>query len=90
MPDNAEIWYDLAGSQVALGKAAEALRSLETALRLNERRRAADPAASNLTALAAIDARFLTLRPLPEFQRLVSPGGAAPRLAPERPAPAPR
>ena len=90
MPDNPEIWYDLAGAQTALKKNAEALRSLETALRLNERRRAADPHTSNLQALAASDARFLSLHSLPQFQKLVSPGGPPQRLPLEAPLPAPK
>lgn len=71
LPDSPEIWYDLAGAQAALGKSAEALQTLGVALQLDQRRRVANPAASNLTALAATDPRFLTLRELPEFKRLV-------------------
>lgn len=71
LPESPEIWYDLAGAQAAQGKRAEALQSLGVALQLDQRRRAANPGASNLTTLAAGDPRFQGLRELPEFQRLV-------------------
>jgi tetratricopeptide (TPR) repeat protein len=71
LPDSPEIWYDLAGAQAAQGKIPEALQTLGVALQLDQRRRATNPAASNLTTLAATDPRFLSLRELPEFKRLV-------------------
>lgn len=71
LPESPEIWYDLAGAQAAQGKQTEALQSLGVALQLDQRRRAADPGASNLTVLAAADPRFLGLHALPEFQKLV-------------------
>jgi tetratricopeptide (TPR) repeat protein len=71
VPNQAEIWYDLAGAQTILGKPTEALQSLRECLRLNELRLRSDPKASNLLQLAAGDPRFVSLRPLPEFQKLV-------------------
>ncbi len=71
LPESPEIWYDLAGAQAVQGKQSEALQTLGVALQLDQRRRAADPKAPNLTALAATDPRFQSLRALPEFQRLV-------------------
>jgi tetratricopeptide (TPR) repeat protein len=73
MPDRAEVWYDLAGAQTALGKYAEAMQSLRMSLELSQRRLALDPKASNLQVLAAEDPRFLALRSLPEFQKLIAP-----------------
>jgi thioredoxin-like negative regulator of GroEL len=73
MPDSPEIWYDLAGSQTALGKSNEAVRSLATAIELSGRRLASDPKASNLQALAVTDGRFQPLHSLPEFRKLVAP-----------------
>ncbi len=71
LPDSPEIWYDLAGAQAAQGKQTEALQTLGVALQLDQRRRAANPAATNLSRLAADDPRFQSLRALPEFQRLI-------------------
>jgi tetratricopeptide (TPR) repeat protein len=73
VPDAPEVWYDLAGAQTALGKSNEAIKSLNTAIALSNRRLAADPKASNLLAVAAADPRFLPLRALPDFQKLVAP-----------------
>ncbi len=72
VPENPEVWYDLAAAQSALGKSQEAITSLRTALQLSNRRLAADPKAANLQATAAGDNRFASLRALPEFQKLVS------------------
>lgn len=86
VPDSPEIWYDLAGAQTAVGKTNEAIRSLTLALQLNQRRLAEDPKSSNLQVLAASDARFLSLHPMPEFQNLVLPGRApGPAPAPVQP-----
>jgi tetratricopeptide (TPR) repeat protein len=73
VPDSPEVWYDLAGAQTALGKSPEAVLSLKTSIELSNRRLAADPKASNLLALAATDPRFLPLRAVPDFQKLVAP-----------------
>jgi tetratricopeptide (TPR) repeat protein len=72
MPDSPEIWYDLAGSQAAQAKNAEALQSLGVALQLSKRRLASDSKGSNLAETAAVDGRFLGLRANPEFQKLIS------------------
>jgi tetratricopeptide (TPR) repeat protein len=73
VPDSPEVWYDLASAQTALSKSNEAIRSLKTSIQLSNRRLAADPKASNLLALAPNDPRFLPLRALPDFQKLVAP-----------------
>jgi len=77
-PDNAEVWYDLAGTQSALGKRQAALQSLMTAVRLSDQRLLVDPKASNLHAMAVTDARFLPLHAMPEFQKAF--GSTTPRL----------
>ena len=73
VPDSPEVWYDLAATRTALGKSNEAIKSLNIALQLSNRRLAADPQASNLLVLAATDPRFLPLRALPDFQKLFAP-----------------
>jgi len=73
LPESPEIWYDLAGSQAALGKTPEAVQSLARAIELSAVRLAVDPKASNLQALAVTDSRFLPLQSLPEFRKLVAP-----------------
>ena len=72
VPDSPEVWYDLAGAQAAQNKQAEALQSLGVAIQLSRRRLQVDPKSSNLVAIAAADPRFLALRNLPEFQRLLT------------------
>ena len=71
LPDNPEIWYDLAGAQTAQGRTPEALLSLANSMTLSRRRAAAAPGSSNLHDMAATDPRFRSLRELPEFQRMV-------------------
>jgi thioredoxin-like negative regulator of GroEL len=71
MPDNPEVWFDLAGAQAAGGKSADALQSLGVSLQLSRRRLAADPRASNLVQQAAVDPRFAGHRLLPAFQQLL-------------------
>lgn len=73
IPDTPELWYDLAGAQVANGLPNEALRSLAEAIQLSQKRLATDPVATNLQSLAAADARFVGLRANPEFLKLVAP-----------------
>lgn len=73
MPESPEIWYDLAGSQTALGKSTDAVQSLAKAIQLSDLRLAIDPKASNLHTLAPVDTRFQSLRAVPEFQKLVAP-----------------
>lgn len=72
MPDQPELWYDLAGAQVYTGQNAEAIASLSTCLTLNRQRLATNAEAVDLQKLAASDPRFQPLRSLPEFQKLVA------------------
>lgn len=71
MPDTPELWYDLAGAQVAIGRNAEAIVSLRACFTVNDARGAADPDAKDLRRLAETDPRFRPLRSLPEFQQLL-------------------
>ena len=72
-PNNPEVWYDLAGAEVVLGKPGEAVQSLQRSLTLSDQRLALNPKASNLHVMAANDPRFTALRPMPEFQQLFKP-----------------
>lgn len=77
VPENPEAWYDLASIQATLGKKNEALATLAMALDLSGKRRATDPKAKDLAAVAAAGETsktdpFKDLRGLPEFKKLVS------------------
>ncbi|MBI3414504.1 MAG: DUF2723 domain-containing protein [Verrucomicrobia bacterium] len=77
VPENPEAWYDLASIQATLGKKSEALATLALALDLNRKRRATEPSAKDLAAVAAgIEPNrsdpFKDLRGMPEFKKLVS------------------
>jgi hypothetical protein len=73
IPDNPEVWYDLAGAQANLGKAVEAMQSLRMAIQFSDRRLTTNPGATNLHVLAANDTRFLSLHGRPDFQSLLAP-----------------
>lgn len=72
-PDSPEAWYDLAAFKALLGKTAEVMPPLKKALELNEKRLAQNPQASNLILTNRSDARFNSMRQLPEFQKLLAP-----------------
>ena len=72
-PDQPEARYDLAALQTINGRAAEALQNLKIALEISAKRHATDPAARDLAATVRTDPRFAGLRPLPDFQKLVTP-----------------
>jgi tetratricopeptide (TPR) repeat protein len=71
-PAKPEGWYDLAGLKAAAGKAVDALADLRKALDLSAARRKLDPKARDLAAEARNETRFAALRPMPEFQKLVT------------------
>ena len=71
VPENPDVWYDLAAIQAVLGKRQTALPSLKQAMQLNTQRLARDPKAKDLAAEAARDDRFGPLRQSPEFQQIV-------------------
>ncbi|MBI4664636.1 MAG: DUF2723 domain-containing protein [Verrucomicrobia bacterium] len=72
IPSNPEAWYDLAGIKAALGKSAEAITSLQTAIQLSQQRLLTQATAKDLRAEAATDPRFGGLRQDPQFQKLVT------------------
>jgi Protein O-mannosyl-transferase TMEM260-like len=72
LPDNPEVWFDLAAVQITLNQPTQSLASLEESLQLSGRRLAANPKASNLLINARTDARFAPLRSLPAFQALLN------------------
>ena len=71
-PDTPEFWFDLAGVQSLEGKPPEAIQSLRTALERNVKRRTQNTNAPNLYTNAESDTRFASLRPTPEFQKLMA------------------
>ena len=71
-PDNPEAWFDLAGIRALLSQTNQAVESLREALKRSAQRLAVNPAAGNLFSNAQTDARFNTLRQLPEFQHLMA------------------
>jgi tetratricopeptide (TPR) repeat protein len=72
-PNQPEPLYDLAALQSMLGRAPDALKNLQTALAINAKQRATNPAAHDLLATARGDQRFNPLRSLAEFQKIVPP-----------------
>ena len=70
-PAHPEAWYDLAGVKAALGKPAEAIAALQSALQFSQQRLAAQPTERDLRAEAATDLRFASLRQDPKFQQLI-------------------
>jgi tetratricopeptide (TPR) repeat protein len=72
MPGSPEAWYDLAVVKAGIGKPAEGIAALRQALDLSGKRLQSNPAASNLLLTARKEDRFATLRPMPEFQKLLS------------------
>lgn len=73
LPDNPEVWYDLAAIQAVQGKAGQALGSLTRAIELSNARLARDTNQKDLILEARRDARFAALRETPEYQRLLGP-----------------
>ncbi len=72
-PDQPEPRYDLAAFQALSGKTAEAMQNMQIALEQSTKRKVINPAARDLVAAARTDQRLASLRPLPEFQKLIAP-----------------
>jgi tetratricopeptide (TPR) repeat protein len=73
LPESPEAWYDLAAFKASLNKTNEVVAPLMKALELNDQRLAQNPQAPNLHISNRNDARFNSLRTLPEYQNLVAP-----------------
>jgi thioredoxin-like negative regulator of GroEL len=71
-PESPEAWYDLSAMKANLHKDQEALAGLTTALSLNTQRLQRDPKARNLLQDMSNDVRFVSLRQMAEYQKLVS------------------
>jgi predicted Zn-dependent protease len=71
VPTHPETWYDLAGVQAALGKSAEAIHALQTAIQLSQQRLSTQATARDLRGEAGADPRFATLRADANFQNLL-------------------
>ena len=72
-PDQPEAWYDLAGTKCLLNKPEEGLEDLRQALALNSKRLAQDPHAHDIRGDLEKDAKFASVKSLPEFKTLTAP-----------------
>ncbi len=72
-PTNPEAWYDLGTVRLRLQKNAEAFNAISNALTLSRKRRAQDPQATDLVAIARADQQLAALRTNPEFEKLLAP-----------------
>ena len=72
VPDNPEVWFDLAGVQALLKKEKESIASLAEALQGSAKRLAQNPKAPNLQSNALVDPRFNAFRQSPDFQRIIA------------------
>jgi tetratricopeptide (TPR) repeat protein len=72
-PERPEVWYDLAAFKAVLGKPQESLPALRQAIDLSDQRLKQDAKALDLRAKATQDARFSSLRQMPEFKQLTGP-----------------
>jgi thioredoxin-like negative regulator of GroEL len=70
-PENPEGRYDLAAVQAMQNKTAEAIEMLRSALQQSSQRLARDPKSPNLYSNAIGDARFASLRAMPEFAKVL-------------------
>ena len=71
-PESPEAWFDLAGIQAVLNQPTQALLSLSESLKRNSQRRAQHPQAPNLFTNALVDEKLNSIRPLPDFQRMIT------------------
>ena len=71
-PNSPEAWYDLATVRTTIGKSTEGLLAVSNAINMSNTRRATNPAAKDLLAVAKTDAYLAPLRAMPEFQKLVA------------------
>jgi tetratricopeptide (TPR) repeat protein len=71
-PDQPEHRYNLAAVEAITGRATEALADLKIAVDLNKKRLATNSTANDLMKVIASDPNINPLRPLPEFQKIIS------------------
>jgi tetratricopeptide (TPR) repeat protein len=71
-PHAPEAWYDLARLEVMLGQKDEGLKALGNAIQFSDQRLKTNSHALDVRAAARAEAEFNPVRPLPEFQKLVS------------------
>ena len=71
-PNSPEAWYDLATIRITIGKSTEGLLAVSNAINMSNARRATNPTAKDITAVARTDAYLAPLRAMPEFQKLVA------------------
>ena len=71
-PDSPEAWFDLAGIQAVLNLQTQAIASLTESLKRSADRRAKDPKSPNLYTNLLVDEKLNSLRPLPDFNRLLT------------------
>jgi cytochrome c-type biogenesis protein CcmH/NrfG len=71
-PSSPEAWYDLATIRTTIGKNPDGLFAVSNAIKLSDSRRAANPAAKDITSVAKSDPYLAPLRAMPEFQKLLT------------------
>ncbi|HUL51237.1 MAG TPA: DUF2723 domain-containing protein, partial [Candidatus Nitrosotalea sp.] len=72
-PGSPEAWFDLAATEVQLGKAQDALAPLQKAIQLSDERLRQKPNADDLRVNFATNGGFGAVRALPEFQKILAP-----------------
>lgn len=73
-PKVPETWYDLARLEIIQGQKEEAIKDLQTSIRLSDQRLKQDPQARNIrSAVQTNIADFAVIRDSADFQKLVAP-----------------
>ncbi len=72
-PESPEAWFDLASTEVLLGKGNDALAPLRKAIELSDERLRRQPNAPDLRINVATNVSFAAIRTLPEFQKVLAP-----------------
>jgi tetratricopeptide (TPR) repeat protein len=71
LPNEPEVWFNLAEVKSGVGKTNDAIEALRHAIELSNARLAHDPKAHDLRAEAEKDPRFTPLKNLPEYRTLI-------------------
>jgi len=72
-PESPEAWYDLASTQIQLGRNEEAMQTLRKGIELSDERLRLQPTAPNLRQSAVTNPGMAAIRGLPAFQKLLAP-----------------